>query len=270
MNKTAINFSEVQKKMEMEGLPKVAIQTFAHYYNLLVTGETGMISEQSIKPVVELPDADALADKYEDVGLKHLNQAVVIKLNGGLGTSMGLSKAKSLLQVKNGLSFLDIIGMQAQAQKMPVVLMNSFSTQTDSLEAMRNYPGLNGDLDSDFLQHKVPKIRLSDMAPVEYKDNPELEWCPPGHGDIYTALITSGMLNQLLDGGFKYAFVSNSDNLGAVVDHRILGYFVHQKLPFMMEVADRTAADRKGGHLAVRAEDGQLILRESAQCAEED
>ncbi|MFT7585217.1 MAG: UTP--glucose-1-phosphate uridylyltransferase, partial [Cellvibrionaceae bacterium] len=42
------------------------------------------------------------------------------------------------------------------------------------------------------------------------------------------------------------------------------------KLPFMMEVADRTAADRKGGHLAVRAEDGQLILRESAQCAEED
>ncbi|MFK7801470.1 MAG: UTP--glucose-1-phosphate uridylyltransferase [Anaerolineae bacterium] len=270
MINTTIDFSEFSKKMEAEGLPEVAIQTFAHYYNLLVTGETGMIPETSIEPVQTLPDAEALASDYEALGQKHISEAVVIKLNGGLGTSMGLSKAKSLLQVKNGLSFLDIIAKQAQAQKMPVVLMNSFSTQTDSLEVLSNYPDLNGDLNPDFLQHKVPKICLSDMSPAAYAENPALEWCPPGHGDIYTALITSGMLDQLLDAGYKYAFVSNSDNLGAVVDNQILGYFVDHQLPFMMEVADRTAADRKGGHLAKRTSDGQLILRESAQCADED
>lgn len=270
MIKTTIDFSEFSKKMAAEGLPDVAIQTFEHYYNLLVTGETGMIPEESIEPVTSLPDAEALPDEYETLGQKHIGQAVVIKLNGGLGTSMGLSKAKSLLQVKNGLSFLDIIAKQAQAQKMPVVLMNSFSTQTDSLEVLAKYPDLNGGLNSDFLQHKVPKIRQSDMSPADYADNPALEWCPPGHGDIYTALITSGMLEQLLESGYEYAFVSNSDNLGAVIDHRILGYFIDHKLPFMMEVADRTPADRKGGHLAKRATDGQLILRESAQCADED
>ena len=270
MIKTTIDFSEISKKMEAEGLPKVAIQTFEHYYNLLVTGETGMIPENTIEPVASLPDAEALPDDYETLGQKHIGQAVVIKLNGGLGTSMGLSKAKSLLQVKNDLSFLDIIAKQALAQEMPVVLMNSFSTQADSLNILSNYPDLNGKLDPDFLQHKVPKIRQSDMGPADYPGNPALEWCPPGHGDIYTALITSGMLEQLLENGYEYAFVSNSDNLGAVIDYRILGYFVDHKLPFMMEVADRTPADRKGGHLAKRASDGQLILRESAQCADED
>lgn len=265
-----VDFSLFQEKMRADGLPDIAIQTFSHYYQLLVTGETGMISETTIDPVETLPNADNLTVEYEALGQSKIKEAVVIKLNGGLGTSMGLSKAKSLLQVKNGQSFLDIIAKQALAQKMPCVLMNSFSTQEDSLKVLSNYPDLNGELDDDFLQHKVPKIRQSDLSPADYPDNPALEWCPPGHGDIYTALITSGMLDQLLDAGYVYAFVSNSDNLGAVVDPKILGYFVHKKLPFMMEVADRTPADRKGGHLAKRASDGQLILRESAQCPDED
>ena len=87
----------------------------------------------------------------------------------------------------------------------------------------------------------------------------------PGHGDIYTALVTSGILEQLLTNGYEYAFVSNADNLGAALDLRILGHFAAHNIPFLMEVAERTAADRKGGHLALRP-DGQLILRESAQC----
>src|SRR5438105_1204399 len=80
----------------------------------------------------------------------------------------------------------------------------------------------------------------------------ELEWCPPGHGDIYTALVTSGMLDALLDAGYEHAFVSNSDNLGAVLDPRILAWFAAERIPFLMEVADRTEADRKGGHIAQR------------------
>jgi UTP--glucose-1-phosphate uridylyltransferase len=107
------------------------------------------------------------------------------------------------------------------------------------------------------------------LTPVIWPADPDLEWCPPGHGDIYTALVTSGMLNLLLTAGYEYAFVANADNLGAALDPAILGYFVAERLPFLMEATDRTAADRKGGHLA-RATDGRLILRESAQCPPQD
>ena len=37
---------------------------------------------------------------------------MVIKLNGGLGTGMGMDKAKSLLPVRGGLTFLDIVARQ--------------------------------------------------------------------------------------------------------------------------------------------------------------
>ncbi|MCA9959420.1 MAG: UTP--glucose-1-phosphate uridylyltransferase, partial [Anaerolineales bacterium] len=182
---------------------------------------------------------------------------------------MGLEKAKSLLPVREGLSFLDIIARQAQHVGVPLLLMNSFVTEADSLAHLQAYPELWGELPLSFVQHKVPKIRQDDLSPVSWSADPELEWCPPGHGDIYTALITSGTLPALLEAGYEYAFVSNADNLGAVVDVTILGYFADNQFPFMMEVADRTEMDKKGGHLAQRL-DGQLVLRESAQCPAED
>ncbi len=263
------NFQPFAEKMTAEGLPDVAIRTFAYYYEQLAAGATGLIPESEIEPVASLPDADQLDEQLADVGQQILNQTVLMKLNGGLGTSMGLSKAKALLPVRDGLSFLDIIAKQAQLSAVPLVLMNSFNTQADSLATLANYPDLGTEIPLDFLQHKVPKITQGDLTPASYTADPTLEWCPPGHGDIYTALVTSGMLEQLLAKGYKYVFVSNADNLGAVMDTKILGYFAQNDLPFMMEVADRTAADKKGGHLAKRP-DGQLILRESAQCPEED
>jgi len=93
----------------------------------------------------------------------------------------------------------------------------------------------------------------------------DIAWCPPGHGDIYLSIQSSGMLDALLDAGVDFAFISNADNLGAVMDEAILGYFASEQMPFLMEVADRTDADRKGGHLARRC-DGRLMLREVAQC----
>merc|ERR1711988_731267 len=65
-------------------------------------------------------------------------------------------------------------------------------------------------------------------------------------------------------------FVSNSDNLGAVMDLKILTYFAGTGAPFMMEVATRTDADKKGGHLATDNKTGGLLLCESAQCPDED
>src|SRR6185436_5602481 len=219
-------------------------------------------------------DATALAS-YRDAGKAALARAVVIKLNGGLGTSMGMTRAKSLLPVKSGLSFLDVIARQTLhlrrhfGIRLPLVLMNSFRTRQDSLAALAAYPDLGTDLPPDFIQHKVPRILKSDLTPVVWPQEPEHEWCPPGHGDLYAALLTSGLLDGLLARGFEYAFVSNSDNLGAVVDADLLGYVAAERLPFLMEVIERTAADRKGGHLARRS-DGRLLLREIAQCPDDE
>jgi UTP--glucose-1-phosphate uridylyltransferase len=263
-----------EAKMAAAGVPDVAIATFAHYYRQLEAGETGLVPEADIAPVESLPSFDDLPDAdARDV----LDRAVAIKLNGGLGTSMGMTRAKSLLPVKDGLTFLDVIVRQVldlrqrHGVRLPLILMNSFYTREDSLAALARHAGIESDVPLDFVQNKEPKLRADDaLMPVQWPADPDLEWCPPGHGDLYTALVTSGMLEALLDRGYEYAFVSNSDNLGAVLDPRILAWFAAEEVPFLMEVADRTEADRKGGHLAARASDGQLVLREIAQTPDED
>jgi UTP--glucose-1-phosphate uridylyltransferase len=270
-----MSFLAFEEKMQSAGLAPVAINTFRYQYELLTGGATGLIGESEIEPVQDLPKATKLGEEYEQAGKAALAKAVFVKLNGGLGTGMGLEKAKSLLEVKNGLTFLDIIAKQvlylrqAYQTNLPMVLMNSFNTRADSLKALETYPQLQGDVPLDFMQHKVPKVLQSDFSPAEWAENPDLEWCPPGHGDFYTALVTSGMLEKLLEHGYEYAFVSNADNLGAVMDEAILGYFAQHDLPFMMEVTTRTEIDKKGGHLA-RRQNGRLVLRESAQCPDSD
>lgn len=267
-------FAPIAKKMRQEKLPEVAIRTFYHYYQQLVRGETGYIPGSAARPVEQIHDYEELYG-YELVGQSVLARTVVVKLNGGLGTSMGMAGAKSLIEVKDGLSFLDILARQMMASNLrtnhqvPLLVMNSFTTQKETLKALRRYPELTGEIPVDFLQHKVPKLRVDDLTPVEWPDDPEKEWCPPGHGDIYTAMVTSGVLDKLLAADYDYAFVSNSDNLGAMLDLRILGYMAELEIPFLMEVAFRTQADRKGGHLAQRP-DGQFMLREIAQCPPEE
>ena len=260
------------EKLRGAGMPDVAVETFARQYDRLAAGEQGTIAEGDIEPVGALPDAEELPDD----GDAPLDQLVVIKLNGGLGTSMGMDRAKSLLTVKDGLSFLDLISRQVlgfrerTGTQVPLVLMNSFATRDDSLAALGAYPEIDAGLPLDFVQNRVPKLAAETLAPVEHPADPALEWVPPGHGDLYPALAGSGMLDRLLERGLRYAFVSNSDNLGAVIEPRILGWMAREGHTFVMEATDRTASDRKGGHLARRRSDGGLILREIAQAADED
>ena len=258
------------------GVPQTAIDVFSHYYGQLEDGVTGSIPEDTIEPYLDPPQ---LEDVQIDVGhaKQVFDQVAIINLNGGLGTSMGLDKAKSLLPVREGKSFLDIIVEQVLAarrgtgSRLPLIFMNSFRTREDTLEVLRKYPDLPvGDLPLDFLQNKEPKLRVDDLTPVQWDADPALEWCPPGHGDIYTALQTSGLLQQLLDAGFKYASVSNSDNLGTVPSPVIASWFASTGAPYAAELCRRTAADRKGGHLAVRKSDGRLILRDTAQTPAEE
>jgi UTP--glucose-1-phosphate uridylyltransferase len=262
------------EKMRSDGVAEAAVETFSRYYEQLREGDVGMLPESELEPIGELPDAEQLPE--DEAGASEaLDRAVVLKLNGGLGTSMGLDAPKSLLEVKAGLTFLDVIVRQVLGlrrrfdARLPLVLMNSFATREETLAALERHPDIGSDVPIDFVQNRVPKLRADDLEPVSWPENPELEWAPPGHGDLYTAMVGSGMLETLLDGGYRYAFVSNSDNLGAVVDPRILAWFAREEIPFLMEAADRSEADRKGGHIA-RGPGGGLVLRESAQTPDED
>ena len=270
-------FLPFAKKMSDESIPPLIIDTFKFYYGKLLSGERGFISRDDIVPVGkdEIADLETL-DRFTEQGVRALKEAVIIKLNGGLGTSMGLSRAKSLIKVKDGYNFLDIIARQILSLRrqhgtdIPLVLMNSFNTDEDSTKFLERYPELSSDIPLSFLQHKFPKILKQDLSPAVWPMDPDLEWNPPGHGDIYCALITSGMLDKLIMSGYKYAFISNSDNLGGTMNVAALGYLVSKDFPFMMEVAEKTKADIKGGHIARLRQTGGLVLREIAQCPEEE
>jgi UDP-N-acetylglucosamine pyrophosphorylase len=273
MNRPAYE-EAIEAKMQKAGIALPTIRAFLKAVRRVAAGDKGLMPEATIDPAANLASLDSLRSN-PDTGL--LKQLAVIKLNGGLGTGMGLDRAKSLLPVKGPDTFLDFIARQIlalrrqQNSRQPAFyLMNSFSTQRDTLEYLRKYPELSEGGVLDFLQSKVPKIDATTYEPVSWPENPELEWCPPGHGDLYPSMLASGLMEQLLEPGIKYLFVSNSDNLGATVDLRILGYLAETNASFLMEVTERTAADRKGGHLAQRKSDGRLVLRESAQCPKED
>ena len=264
--------TQVRVKMESAGLSSAAIRAFLHQYEKLAGNETGSIPENSISPIAMLPSIEGQS-LPDDPG-KLTAQTVVLKLNGGLGTGMGLEKAKSLLRVRGELAFLDIIVRQALRLRadasVGLLFMNSFSTSAETLAALARYPELGVPTDLELMQNKVPKIDVKSLLPIEWPSNPPLEWCPPGHGDLYPSMLGSGLLRKLLADGKKYLFVSNADNLGATLDLRILKYFSELNAPFLMEVTRRTGVDRKGGHLAMRKSDHRLLLRESAQCPEAD
>jgi UTP--glucose-1-phosphate uridylyltransferase len=262
-------------KMTAAGVDPLAIEVFAHYYRQLQAGATGMIGEDTIDPLDSESIADAVVSAEE--GRAALAATAVIKLNGGLGTSMGMERAKSLLCVRRGLSFLDIIARQVlhlRAEhdvRLPLIFMNSFRTSADTKAALARYdelvvPGLP----LEFLQNKEPKLLEEDLTPVTWRKDAAMEWCPPGHGDIYTALTATGLLDSLLEAGFKRLFISNSDNLGAVPSPELAGWFAGSGSPFAIEAVRRTPSDRKGGHFARRKSDGRIVLRETAQTLPED
>jgi UTP--glucose-1-phosphate uridylyltransferase len=261
-------------KMRQAGAHDEAIRAFETAYRRLESGDQAMLPSADLEPAGDVPSLADLPDADASDALAHV---VVIKLNGGLATTMGLQEPKSLVEAREGRSFLEIIVAQTLALRrrfgvrLPLVLMNSDATREATERALAGFTGLSQDgLAPDFEQSMIPKLDASDLMPVSWPAAPALEWCPPGHGDVYGALRRSGMLAALLERGFRYAMISNSDNLGATLDPRIVYHIDAGEIPFLMEVVQGTAADRKGGHIARRKTDGQLVLRETAQTPPED
>jgi len=267
---SAPGLAEAERRMRERGEADDAIRAFARAYERYAAGESATISSAELEPagaevraLEELPDAD---------GAGALEAVVQIKLNGGLATTMGLRSPKSLVPAREGLSFLEILIGQTLALRarhgvrLPLLLMDSEATRAPTLAALAAHPELAiAGLPEDFLQSMIPKVDLATGGPVRWPAAPALEWCPPGHGDIYGALRRSGALHALLDAGFTHAIVSNSDNLGATADPAIAAHVAREGIPFLMEVVQGTEADRKGGHLARRRADGRLVVRETAQ-----
>lgn len=256
------------EKMRRENLSPAVIETFEYYYKKAISGEKGLLPGCDLIRIGkdEIKHIDHLRH-FAYVGKKALKNCVVIILNGGLGTSMGLTGPKSLIEAKDGKTFLEIILSQTQNLNISLALMNSFNTHENTLSAVSRLSPSNIPL--MFVQNKFPKILQKGFKPALWQKNPLLEWNPPGHGDIYNALYSSGVLDELINRGIIYAFIANCDNLAACLDESLLGYFVEIDAPIMMEVSDRTPSDMKGGHLA-KTKSGQFILRESAQCPDEE
>lgn len=208
-----------------------------------------------------------------------LNKLVVLKLNGGLGTSMGCHGPKSVIPVRNDLTFLDLTVQQIESlnktynANVPLVLMNSFNTDEDTEKIVRKYKGFQVNIYS-FNQSAFPRISRDSLLPVarkyEIEDNMEA-WYPPGHGDFYESFQKSGLLKQFINEGREYLFLSNIDNLGATIDLGILNRLVGETdgvcHEFVMEVTDKTRADVKGGTLIQY--ENKLRLLEIAQVPNE-
>src|SRR5699024_12836751 len=105
--------SEAQQRMRSAGVPDTAIDVFTHFYEQLRSGATGMIPEADVKPLTDVVRA---ADLNVDSAVQRDAAAVtaIIKLNGGLGTSMGMPRAKSLLHVRAVRTLWAIIVRHAQ------------------------------------------------------------------------------------------------------------------------------------------------------------
>jgi UTP--glucose-1-phosphate uridylyltransferase len=270
-----------QDKMRDAGVVPAAVDVFTRFYRLLEEDVSGYVREADVEPLSDLPRAADLTVGPDEAGAA-LARTAIIKLNGGLGTSMGMDRAKSLLTVRRtedgeDLTFLDVIVRQVRAARaatgarLPLVLMNSFRTQDDTLAALAPYDDVAVDgLPLDFLQNREPKLAADTLEPVDWPADPTLEWCPPGHGDLYPALHAHGIVRALLDAGFRYASVSNSDNLGAAPDAEIAAWFAASGAPYAAEMCLKTPADVKGGQLVVRRADGRIIQRETAQTHPDD
>jgi len=230
-----------------------------HWDLLRSPGEDQLLSYDALK----VPDNSAIRGS--------LSRISVCKLNGGLGTSMGCQGPKSSIEVRKEKSFLDLIvdqlrGLENEYQvKVPLILMNSFYTHDATEKIVQKYHGLLEVI--SFQQNRFPRIREDSLEPLGEEEFGLNAWYPPGHGDFYTCLWQNGILARLLKEGREVLFVSNADNLGAVVDPKIASHILDNDIPFLIEMTPKTPADVKGG--TIYQDKDRLKLLEIACVPEE-
>ena len=214
--------------------------------------DEGKIIQYSSLPV---PDKESLED--------YLARLTVCKLNGGLGTSMNCQGPKSAIIVRGKKTFLDLIIEQMIElnnrfqSDVPLMLMNSFRTHSITERTIGLSLGATKII--SFCQNWYPRLLDDDsgfLDPLKFNLD---AWYPPGHGDLYSCLLDKGYIDDLLKEGREYLFISNSDNLGATVDLKILNFIINNEIPFLMEVTSKTEVDTKGGVLCQNKKQIKLL-----------
>ncbi|CAA6663132.1 unnamed protein product [Spirodela intermedia] len=277
-------FTEAEKVAKLQaavaGLSQISENEKSGFISLVsryLSGEAQQIEWSKIQTPTEevVVPYESLAPPPEELGStrKLLDKLAVLKLNGGLGTTMGCTGPKSVIEVRNGLTFLDLIVIQIESLNtkygcnVPLLLMNSFNTHEDTQKIVEKYSNSNIEIHT-FNQSQYPRLVVEDFTPLPSKGQTGKDgWYPPGHGDVFPSLLNSGKLDALISQGKEYIFVANSDNLGAIVDLKILNHLVHNQNEYCMEVTPKTLADVKGGTLI--SYEGRVQLLEIAQVPNE-
>ncbi|OWB65219.1 hypothetical protein B5S30_g543 [[Candida] boidinii] len=266
-----VDDASVKSKFEKEMDSFFAL--FRRYITDKASGSSVLDWEKINSPSAdEVVDFKSILSKEADltqINTENLNKLAVLKLNGGLGTSMGCVGPKSVIEVRDGQSFLDLSVRQIEHlnrtydSNVPLLLMNSFNTDADTALIVKKYQGHRIKIKT-FNQSRYPRVFKDSLLPVPKSIDDRLDaWYPPGHGDLFESLVASGELDSLLEQGKEVLFVSNGDNLGATVDTRILDHMLETGAEYIMELTDKTRADVKGGTLINYG--GEIRLLEIAQ-----
>jgi len=260
----------IRRRMRRRGLQQTDIDFFIEAWRTMDREaeelDWGKLSTVQEEDVITLPKADSEEGQLlHEIGLEHIHQCAVVKLNGGRSTTMGGQVPKCMVTAKDGKNFLEITMGQIMAAndrygvEMPLVLMNSFFTDHVTEKILGRTPLIV----LNFIQNEYPRIKESNLRPLD--TGTDMDWCPAGHGDFFASIESSGLLDSLLEEemDIRYVFISNIDNLSAEISPEILGAMVDGKHDFMMEVTRKTPADVKGGSPVFN--DGKLFLLEIAQ-----
>ena len=264
------SFDLAISKLHMLGYSDLFERQYRYLWTSFLNHEDRAVLLKDIDGITvsECPDYEVLNESDAIIGRRSIHEVAILKLNGGLGTTMGCDGPKSLIPVTPEFTFLDIIFKQVEVLRhsvsvsVPLYLMDSFATHEDTKKACTSFQCYQ------FLQHQVPRLDAMTFEPISVPNSPDLEWAPPGHGDVFWSIYDLGILDSLLKQGIKYLFISNSDNLGATFDTKILGMLVSHNLDMIMEVSQRTALDVKGG--AIVKQGSRYRLLERAQVQKED
>jgi UTP--glucose-1-phosphate uridylyltransferase len=108
-------WSTIRNVLTDDGAPLEFVARYKLYYEQLSRGELGLIAEDDLVPLRNPHHHDNCRDTLAvALGEKARKLAVMVKLNGGHGTGMGMEGSKSLLKVRGERSFLELAARQAE------------------------------------------------------------------------------------------------------------------------------------------------------------
>ncbi|XP_058225144.1 UTP--glucose-1-phosphate uridylyltransferase-like isoform X2 [Rhododendron vialii] len=188
-------------------------------------------SSKDENPVIPYESLDLTSDDPLETK-QLLDKLVVIKLNGALGTKMGFSGPRSATEVCNGLTYLDLIINQIESLNskhgcnVPLILMNTIRTHDGTLKVVEKYSQKNIDI--------LPLCQ-NQSHPVARGRDSEDESVLFDHHELFLSLKNTGTLGALLLQGKEYILVVKYDNLGTLIDSKILNHLIQNRIQYCTE-----------------------------------